>query len=216
MNAIRDLVDIDRDRVLEMLSGGKILAAGSDFVRWQLALSMVKKDPVEATAMVESMSLPRLRTNAFVELARAPPMTERARKQSLLERATLEIKDVPQRPMRARLIMLIMKGWLDLGMRERARPLAQEGQKILDSLPAEIAEGLVPFHAQVARIDPAAALQRIQKLADPYVVRATTIKLPFSSLSSIRPRRSRLSICTKTGPASIVIAWKCGSAADWQ
>ena len=169
MNAIRDLVDIDRDRVLEMLSGGKILAAGSDFVRWQLALSMVKKDPVEATAMVESMSLPRLRTNAFVELARALPMTERARKQSLLERATLEIKDVPQRPMRARLIMLIMKGWLDLGMRERARPLAQEGQKILDSLPAEIAEGLVPFHAQVARIDPAAALQRIQKLADPYV-----------------------------------------------
>ncbi len=27
----------------------------------------------------------------------------------------------------------------------------------------------MPFHAQVARIDPAAALQRIQKLADPYV-----------------------------------------------
>ncbi len=69
MNAIGDLVDIDRERVLEILSGGKILAAGAaDFVRWQLALSMVKKDPVEATAMVESMSVPRLRANAFVEL----------------------------------------------------------------------------------------------------------------------------------------------------
>ncbi len=124
MNAIRDLVDVDRDRVLEILNGGKILAAGSaDFVRWQLALSMVKKDPVEATAMVESMSLPRLRANAFVELERALPMSERARKQSLLERATLELKSVPPRAMKVRLIMLIMKGWLDLAMPER-RPAA--------------------------------------------------------------------------------------------
>ncbi len=96
-------------------------------------------------------------------------MTERARKQSLLERATLEIKNVPQRPMRVRLIMLIMKGWLDLGMVENARPLAEVGQKLLDTIPQETALGFVAFHAQVARIDPARVLGQIHKIDDPYV-----------------------------------------------
>ena len=119
--------------------------------------------------MVEAIAESGTRTNGFVQLALALPVSERARKQALLERATLELKSFPQPLMKVRLSMQVMRGYLDLGIVENARLLAQGGQKILDALPPETAKMFVPFQAQVARIAPVSVLERIQKMDDPDV-----------------------------------------------
>ena len=170
LTALGALIDIDRDRVVEVLNGGKILGPRlADELRRRLALNMVERDPAGATAMVESMVMPRWRTNGIVDLALALPVSERARKQTLLERATVEMKSVPQSEMKLWPIMHIVKGWLDLGMAGNAKLLTQEGQKILDSLPPERVRGYVPFMGRAARIDPAPVLEEIRKIGNAYV-----------------------------------------------
>jgi RNA polymerase sigma factor (sigma-70 family) len=165
--ALRALIDIDRDRVLEVANGGKILPPRfTDELRRDLALNAVKRDPAGATAMAESMILPGPRGFAFVELAAALPVSERARKQALLERATLEIKAVAQPSMKLGLIMRVMKGWLDLGMAGNAKLLTQEGQKVFDSFPPGPQRSYLEFRGLTARIDPASVLEEIRKIGD--------------------------------------------------
>jgi RNA polymerase sigma factor (sigma-70 family) len=165
--ALRALIDIDRDRVLEVVNGGKILPPRlADELRRELALNAVESDPAGATAMAESVILPGPRGFAFVELARALPVSERARKEALLERATTEIKAIAQPAMKLGLIMQIMKGWLDLGMAGNANLLNQEGQKIFDSFPSGSQRSYVAFTGLAARIDPASVLAKIRTIDD--------------------------------------------------
>ena len=167
MTALTALFEVEPERVIELLNGGQIqtpMAVAR--VRSLLAFEAAARDPEGALKLMEAITEPRLRASGFVALARALPNSEKARKQALLERAAVEMRTFPQPVMKLRLIAQIMKSWLDLGMSEKARPLAQEGQKIIDSFSAERARQFVPFQAQLARLEPGLVLERIEKISE--------------------------------------------------
>ncbi len=169
LRAISVLSEFDLNRALDLLQNGKF--ADDDFqyenIRASLADKLAAKDPVEAEAFIETMPDPLMKSRALVSLASALPASERVRKQALIERAiTLSRDRLRQVNARARLFYLsgIAEQWLDMGERDRARPLLQEGKSLFDSLPLQNAVRETRFLVQLARLETDQALTRLQKL----------------------------------------------------
>ena len=107
-------------------------------VRESLAAKLAAKDPARAEAMVEAIPDPLAKVSALTSVAKALPASERARKQALLERATTLLRDRLQQAnagRRLRLISAIAEQWLDMGERDRARLVLQDGEDFERRLP---------------------------------------------------------------------------------
>ncbi len=169
LRAISVLSEFDLGRALDLIQIGKFRDDDSYYhaIRGSLAVKLAEKDPVEAESIVEAMPDPLRNSGALVRLAKALPASERGRKQALLERATILNRDrLRQVSARARLNHLseIAEQWLDMGERDRARPLLQEGKSLFDSLPPRNAAQEQRFLVQLVRLEPDQALARLQKL----------------------------------------------------
>ena len=97
-----------------------------------------------------SRSLIRCESQRLTGVAKALPASERGRKQALLERATTLLRDRLQQANAARrlqLVSAIAEQWLDMGERDRARLVLQEG-KISSTV------FQTGFLGQLARLEP--------------------------------------------------------------
>ena len=118
-------------------------------------------------AEVAAISDPRLKVNFLVRLAgrcrnRLKIASERCSRRRSSRRGRL-----PAMPVKIITLAPMIKELLDLGMVESARLLVDEGLKILDSRPPRQCNVLAGgFLAQLARLDPAQALARIQKMPE--------------------------------------------------
>ncbi len=113
--------------------------------------------------MVESLPDSQTKALALMNVIRALPASERGRKQILLEHATTLVNARLQQANPARRLQImsaIGEQWLDMGERDRARPLLDEGKTLNDVFQAE-------FVGQLGRLEPTEVLPRLQKLAAP-------------------------------------------------
>ncbi len=177
--AIASLAEFDLDRALELFQKQRFADRRFSFgdAPFGLALKLAETDPARAEAMVESIRQIPNRALAYMRLAKASPARERARKLALLEQATTLFANEhrPGPPVfRLQLLSALAEQWLDLGERQRARLLLEEGKAIDDARFPRSAFSIDDFLMQLARLDPDQALERLRKLptailsGDPY------------------------------------------------
>jgi hypothetical protein len=159
------VIEFAPGRVSEILDNGLIkeprrLAS----FRGEVALQAAAQDVTDATAHVAAISDPRLRVNFQVRLALALPITAADRRRALLEDAIAQARALPSLPPKSMTLARLMRGLLDAGMVEQAKIVCDEGLKIIDSQPPGQGGRTLEFLAQLARLDPAQALARIQKI----------------------------------------------------
>jgi hypothetical protein len=109
--------------------------------------------------MIESISDPVAKVSAIAKVAKALPASERGRKQAVLERATGLLKDGAQRANdadRLRLVSVIAEQWLDVGERDRARLMLEEGNASSNVFQTG-------YLGQLARLEPDQAMAQLQK-----------------------------------------------------
>ncbi len=137
-DCLRLLSRIDPARTLELVETQRFQDPSLDAsLRFRIAVELLAADPVEAESVIAAIPVPDLRASGYVWLAEAVPAGERDRIRGLLERATVSahapagagrVIDTQDRlPELAR----VARGWLDFGEAEQARPLIDEGLKIL-------------------------------------------------------------------------------------
>jgi hypothetical protein len=170
--AISILGEFDADRALELLRDAGF--RDDDFsyqsTRASLAEGLAEKDPPRAVALAEAIPIAATRAGALLGVARALPVSERGRKQALLERATTLLKNDPRQTPPGRhlgVVAGIAEQWLELGERDRAQQLVEEGKSVIASLPPANAATENHFLGQLARLEPDQAPERLRKLPDP-------------------------------------------------
>jgi hypothetical protein len=135
--SIRTLSKIDPSEALELLEKQALQDSSlADDVRMIVAAERMADDPVEAVSIVEAIATPMNRGLGYQRLAAALPASERDRKRTLLERATLRLHEGAADP-ESRIYVLgqIAESWLSLGEVEKARTLVVEGIKSLEAAP---------------------------------------------------------------------------------
>ena len=159
--AILALCESDLDRALALLKDGEFRDGDRLYplVREYAAAKVAEKDGARAVAMIESIPDPVAKVSAIAKVVKALPASERARKQALLELATGLLKDGAQRADgagRLRLVSAIAEQWLEIGERDRARLVLEEGKSSSNV-----------FHTgylgQLARLDPDHVMAQLQK-----------------------------------------------------
>jgi hypothetical protein len=168
LSAIVALSEFDVDRALELFENGKFRNEGFRYqtIRGSLAVKLAVKDPARAQAMAESVPNPMMKVRGLSGVVKALPASERVRKQAVLERATTLLRDRLQHTNAAgRLGMLleiaeVAEQWLDIGERDRARPLLDEGKTLNDVFQAQ-------FLGQLGRLEPTEVMPRLQKFSAP-------------------------------------------------
>ena len=162
---LMNVVEFEPGRVREILNEGKIKNARIvEQLRGELAIQLAGKDATDARAEVAAISDPRLKVNFLVRLAAALPKSAQDRKRALLDEAIVQARAIPAIPVKLSTLGPVIKELLDLGMRKSAKPLVEEGIKILNSRPIGNPTFASAFMDQAARLDPAEALARIQKM----------------------------------------------------
>jgi RNA polymerase sigma factor (sigma-70 family) len=165
---LMSVIEFDPGRVREILNKGEIQNARTvEQLRGELAIQSAGKDATDAQAQVAAISDPRLKVNFLVRLAAALPKSAQDRKRALLDEAIVQARAIPAVPIKLGTLGPVLKELLDLGMLESAKPLVEEGLKILNSRPIGNATFASAFMDQAARFDPAEALARIQKMPNP-------------------------------------------------
>src|SRR5262249_9681361 len=174
MQTLRALAEIDPLQALEFLQQTRFDDPGStDPVRLAAAENVFKDDPVEAESIVESFKTPIARAHGLMTLAAALPDSERARKRTLLERATLQMrapadaKTELQPQGRIPYWGRLAEAWLDLGESDKARDLFREGILLVEALPPARWGVAVEFFGRLARLEPEKALSLIQRVNNP-------------------------------------------------
>ena len=165
LSAIVALSEFDLERALELFENGKFRNEDRRYqgTRGSLAVRLAVKDPARAEAMVESLADSRTKALALMNMIRDLPASERGRKQALLEHATTLLRDRLQQAnpsWRLQNMSEIAGQWLNMGERDRARPLLDEGKALNDVLQAE-------FLGQLGRLEPTEVMARLQKLSAP-------------------------------------------------
>ena len=129
-------------------------------VRIQTAVAAVlaDTDPEEAASIAESIADPAQRARALIEVVDALPATERARKIALLDRVALHARSAPDAVQRLWWIGEAAERLHELGEVEKARPLFAEGLRLANQMTNKKEYRRAYFAAQLALVDPAAAL----------------------------------------------------------
>ncbi len=168
LSAIVALSEFDVDRALELFENGKFRNQGFGYqrIRGSLAVKLAVKDLARAEAMAESVPNPMMKVRNLSRVVKALPASERARKQAVLERATTLLRDRLQQVNAAGRVRMIpeiaeiAEQWLDIGERDRARPLLDEGKTLNDGSQAQ-------FLGPLGRLEPTEVVPRLQKLSSP-------------------------------------------------
>ncbi len=167
LQPLLSLIEFDPGRVRDILDKGQVQDPRTVAnLRGELAVQSAGKDAGDAHAELTAIADPRFRVHFLVRLAGKLPKAEHGRARKLLEEAIVQARTLPEMPMKINILEQMIKGLLDLGVVEQAKPLIEEGLKLLDAQPtirASLSGGLL---AQVARIDPGQAFMRIQKVLD--------------------------------------------------
>jgi RNA polymerase sigma factor (sigma-70 family) len=159
--AILALCELDLDRALALLKNSELRDGDRlySLVREYVAAKVAENDGARAVAMIESIPDPAAKVSAIAKVAKALPASERGRKQALLERATPLLKDGAQRANdadRLRLVSAIAEQWLDIGERERAELMLEEGKTSSNVFQTG-------YLGQLARLEPDQAMAQLQK-----------------------------------------------------
>ena len=154
-----------RPRALKLFENGKFRHDDRRYqgIRGSLAVKLAVHGPARAEDMVEVIADLQLKVVALTNLAKALPASERVRKHTVLERAATLLGDrlqLSNATGRLRMVAEIAEQWLDMGERDRAGVLLEEGKTSNDVLPAE-------FLGQLGRLEPTQVIGRLQKLFAP-------------------------------------------------
>ena len=162
--ALTNMAEFAPDRVREILDKGQIKEPWHVAqLRGEVALQAAAKDAVAASAQVAAIADPRARVNFLVRLARALRKTAADRRRMILEEAIVQARTLPAVPGKITTLALLIRELRHASMVEQAKLLCDEGLKIMDSAPPSRAAFARGFLAQLAALDPARALARIQK-----------------------------------------------------
>ncbi len=156
---LRALVDADPAGALHALESAKF----SDKVweaRIQTALAEVlaQTDPEEATSVAEAVADPAWRAAALSAVVNALRAPQRALKIALLDRVALHARSAPDTVRRLQWIGDAAEQLHELGEVEKARPLFAEGLRLANQMPNKTEYRRAYFAAQLAPIEPTAAL----------------------------------------------------------
>lgn len=164
------LIRTNPNRVREMLESGQIKGRQIvDPLRGELAIESAGKDPRAAKAEVMAIADLRMRVHFLVRLATERKDVEPALRKQLLDEAVVQARAMSESPVKINVLEQIIKSLLDHDQVEPAKPLVEEGFKILDSQPRVSGAALTVFLAQAARLDPAKVRSRIEKVFDPEI-----------------------------------------------
>jgi hypothetical protein len=162
---ITALGNVDPDRALDLVKQADL--DGHPFsptIRASLSLGIAPNDPAGAEALIQSITSPDLRSAALVRMIRFLPASEGPRKRRLLEQVTPLVRSLAD-PL-AKIVRLgtVAGIWLDLHEVERARSILHEALPLYDALPEERRRNAFPF--ALARLEPDAAMERIEKIPE--------------------------------------------------
>jgi hypothetical protein len=126
-----------------------------DYLRSRAALAIAPADLDEAASIAEMMSKPADRADLLVDLEKQRTDLDRARKLALLDRAAAQVRSENQVGSSKLYVMgQIAERWLDLGEKDRAMALFQEGLKLVEALPAAKRTDAGNFIVRMARVEP--------------------------------------------------------------
>ena len=156
---LRAVVDADPAWVLDALESAKFLDNSWEArIRTALVPVIAETDPEEAISIAEAFANPAGRAGALIEVVDALPATQRPRKIALLDRVALHARSAPDPVRRLRWIGEAAERLHELGEVEKARPLFAEGFHLANQMTNKKEYRRAHFAAQLAAIDPAAAL----------------------------------------------------------
>ena len=164
VQALRVAAEVDPAHALELLdtqSQGKPQVA-VDMLRSLVAVAFAAQSPDDAESIAESIKDAGSISWCLTDLAGRLPASAHDRKAKLLGEAQLHARSVKQPGERIRLIARVAERWLDLGARERATALLNEGRSLAKEVPSPAYE-LAMFAESLARIDLPAALELVEK-----------------------------------------------------
>ncbi len=182
--AIAVLGSFDPDHALKLLQNGEFQKdAYYARVRAEIAAGLAEKDPARAVALVEAIPDSGGKVRRMIDVARALPVSERARKNALLDQAVNGLKALQPYVQLQSPLPAIVEQWLDLGERDRARLLLQKGKSLYDAVPAGSTGTLPEFLRQLARLEPDPAIERLRKIPD--LTKSSTMVLLYDSPASV-------------------------------
>ena len=164
LQALIALAPVDAARTLELVdshSAGKPQFA-VDMLHSLVAAAIASQSPDEAVSIAESINDPAARSGCLTRIADRLPASSRDRKVDLLAQAQLQARSIKQPGQRISLIVGVAERWLDLGEKERAKGLFDEGR----ALPKDVAPPgyeITAFAQGLARTDLPAALALIDQ-----------------------------------------------------
>ena len=140
-------------------------------MRITVASERMAADPAAAVSIVEAIATPGNRGLGYQRLAAALPASERDRKRTLLERATLRAHGAAEGAadyeLRVYELGQIAESWLNLGEVEKARALILEGFKSLEAVPPAQRSLNRDFLATAARIELDRVLSLVKDTTNP-------------------------------------------------
>ena len=156
---LRAVVDADPTWVLNELESAKFLSnVWEARIQTAVAAVLADTDPEEAASIAEAVVDPAGRARALIEVVDALPVTQRARKIALLDRVALHARSAPEPVNRLWWIGEAAERLHELGEGEMARLLFAEGLRLANQMTNKKEYRRAYFAAQLAPIDPAAAL----------------------------------------------------------
>ncbi len=156
---LRALVDADPASVMDVLESAKFLNnVWEARIRTAVVPVIADTDPEEAASIAEAVVDTDWRARALIGVVDALPAAQRARKIALLDRVALHARSAPDAVQRLWWIGEAAEQLHELGEVEKARPLFAEGLRLANEITNKKEYRRAYFAAQLAPIDPAAAL----------------------------------------------------------
>ncbi len=161
--AIEALSTFDLDHALDLFKKGLVTDQRyANGLRIELAQKLAEKDPSRAEALIEPIADSVVRIRGQLALAKALSASKREHERLLLEKVVPLVRGMADTALKMPLITSIAEAWMELGETEKARPLLDDGLKLFDKLPYDTRSN--GFLTQLLRLEPEAALPRIQKV----------------------------------------------------
>jgi Carboxypeptidase regulatory-like domain len=157
--ALLALVNADPRGVLEKLESAKFVNKGLEFrIQAAVAAALAETDVEEASAVAESIADPAERAGSLMAVVDALPAAQRPKKLALLDLALVHARAAIEPAQRLRRIGGGAERLYELGEVERAKVLFAEGLQLANQIKVGNVYPRAYFAAQLARVDPPAAL----------------------------------------------------------
>jgi len=169
--ALGNLALLDPDAALAGLEDG--ILEDEDWcesIRHQVAKVIARSDLDEALAIVGTIPIGYTSVRARLDIVRALPEEQHARRLEILGTAFAEARRVDDPAHRVLVLGRIAELLLDLGEREAGLEVLEEGRPLAEELPAEEWSGYArsSFAEELAQVDLEAALEIVEDLTDDF------------------------------------------------